>query len=102
MTVTAPENVEGMQFLLSKGGWTISCEGLSYSAGEDQLPENSPLRLTARALDECVEKADGSSGKIDGERYCVNYKNGKPTGLTIGSEVNVKLSKYKEKKNRTS
>lgn len=102
MTVTAPENVEGIQFLLSDGGWTISCEGLSYSAGEEQLPENSPLRLTARALDECVKDSDGSSGKIGGERYSVTFKDCKPAKLTVGSEVTVKFSKYKEKKNRTS
>ncbi len=94
MTVTAPENVKGMQFLLSEGGWTVSCDELSYSAGEDQLPAASPLRITARALDGCTK--DKHSGKLAGQQYEVEYKDGKPAVLTTESGLKVSFSKYKK------
>lgn len=94
MTVTAPESLEGMQFLLSDGGWTISCDSLSYSAGEDQLPGTSPLRLTARALDLCTK--DKPAGKLSGQQYEVSFREGKPETLTVGSSLTVKFSKYKK------
>lgn len=94
MTVTAPETVKGMQFLLSDGGWTISCDELSYCAGEEQLPGTSPLKLTARALDQCTK--DKPAGKLDGQEYQVSFKDGKPRMLTAGSGLTVKFSKYKK------
>ncbi len=94
MTMTEPENVRDMQFLLSDVGWTISCDGLSYSAGEDQLPAASPLRITARALDSCTK--DKTSGKLGGQQFEVDFKNGAPAALTSDSGLKVTFSKYKK------
>ena len=94
MTVTSPENLKDMQFLLSDAGWTISCDGLSYSAGEGQLPACSPLRMTARALDGCTNEKH--SGKLGGLQYEVEFRDGIPSGMTAENGLKVSFSKYKK------
>ena len=94
ITMTSPETVEGMQLMLTDEDCRIQYSELTYNVKKSELPDGSPVGLTARVLDKAVKAKD--SGTISGMDYELKSKNGKPQELKIGSDITVEFTKYKK------
>jgi hypothetical protein len=94
ISVSAPESLEGMQINLTDADCKIAYRELSYTAANDELPTNSPLRLTAQLLDKCVNAQ--TSGTVNGADYAFVFEGEAPQSLTVGGEIEVKFSDYKK------
>lgn len=98
ITVLAPETIAGMEITLSEYNCLIEYEGLSYSVNglddvqTDGLPEYSPIRLTAAALDKCVRTTP--SGYIGNEEYSFDFEDGIPQTLSIGKDFSAEFSDF--------
>jgi hypothetical protein len=92
ITVTVPDTLSGMQITLTDADCTVDYRELSYTAANEDMPANSPLRLTAQVLDKCVKSK--TSGTINGADYEISFKNGQPDSLQIGNEIEVNFSGY--------
>lgn len=94
ITVTSPETIEGMNITLTQSDCRIAFSELTYNVKSDELPENSPLRLTARALDKAAAaKTSGSLGDLD---YSLSFKDGSPQTLKIGPNITAEFDGYKK------
>lgn len=92
--ILSPESLEGMEITLTEADCRIEYRELEYSADSGELPEFSPIRLTAKVLDKT--SASKPSGQIGGEDYSVKLKDGKPVSAEIGSDLTVKFEKFKK------
>lgn len=93
VSVSEPKTLEGMQLSITDKDCTVNYKELSYSSDLSDFPSCSALRLTLDVLDKCTSSK--SEGKIYGEEYEVEFKDGKLSSAAIGDGITVKFSKFK-------
>lgn len=89
-----PETVEGVSFEINGEEMRVVMGELAYTASHADIPDGSPVRLTAAALDRCVNKR--TEGELYGQHYAVELEKGAPVQLVVGTQFSVRFSDYRE------
>lgn len=95
IVVTAPETVEGVSFHINGEEMTVRSGELSFKTAHEDIPQASPVRLTAAILDRCVKKH--TEGELYGQHYAAQVENGEPVQLEAGTCFFVKFTDFSTK-----
>lgn len=96
IVMSEPDTVDGVTFLITGEDMSVRMGELVYSAAHEDIPDGSPVRLTAAALDRCVKNR--TEGELYGQHYAVELEKGEPVQLVVGTQFSVKFSGFKENK----
>ena len=101
---SAPESIKGMKLSKTAEGFTAELEKLKITDAPEKLPQNSPARLIAGALEMCesgkgvtAEYKGGkvvNKGVINGADFEVTFDDGIPCSMEIGSEIAVTFKNF--------
>lgn len=92
ITVTEPQNISGLRFVLSGDEVTVDFEGILYSKAIDDLSDNSVSKILFKVFSDInngkFAEYDGEnckiSGKTDDYEYDFTFS---PSGLPIDLEI---------------
>lgn len=92
ITVTEPQNISDLRFVLSGDEVTVDFEGISYSKAIDDLSDNSVSKILFKVFSDInngkFAEYDGENCKISGETDNYEYDfTFSPSGLPIDLEI---------------
>lgn len=94
IVMSEPETVDGVTFMITGEDMSVQMGELVYSAAHEDIPDGSPVRVTAAALDRCV--SNRTEGELYGQHYAVELEKGAPVQLVVGTEFSVKFTDFKK------